>query len=177
MASSDARSPQDIGSGGDRQALGILMDQALDGMHQGFDHAAGLKPFGAVVARAGVVIARGVNTCVRDCDPTAHAEINAIRSAAQILGSHTLSGCTLVASAQPCPMCRAAAFHAGIDTIVYASTWTDYQDLFPDRACYEQIIAQPDQAAQLSMQHRAEALRLWDDYRQQERIHAHQASS
>jgi len=58
-----------------------LMREAFDAMREGFDHAAGLRPFGAVVARAGVVIAKATNTCGRDCDPTAHAEINAIRMA------------------------------------------------------------------------------------------------
>jgi len=145
----------------------LLMEETLIGMHQGFDRGAGLKPFGAVVARDGVIIAKAINTCVRDCDPTAHAEMNAIRSAALKLGSHDLSGCTLYASAQPCPMCSAAAFHAGIERILYASTWTDYQDLFPDRACFDQIVTQPGPTAHLSRQHQTKALSLWHNYRQQ----------
>lgn len=144
-----------------------LFSEALDAMRQGFDRAAGLKPFGAVVARAGVVIAKASNTCARDRDPTAHAEINALRMAARTLDRLDLSDCVLVASAQPCPMCRAAAFHAGIGRIVYASCWSDYQDLFPDQACFEQVSAQPDRQAQLSTRHHAEAISLWQDYRQQ----------
>lgn len=144
-------------------------------MREGFDDAAGLRPFGAVVARAGVVIAKATNTCKRDSDPTAHAEINAIRMAARSRNSQDLSDCVLVASAQPCPMCRAAAFHAGIKTIVYASCWSDYHDLFADQACFEEIYAEPDLNSRLSMRHRSQALSLWKDYRQRQPNHHHTA--
>ena len=139
---------------------------ALAAMEQGFDFKAGLKPFGAVVVKDGAVIASGVNTCARDRDPTAHAEINAIRAASKQLNGLDLSGCTLYASAQPCPMCRAAAFHAGITSIVYASGWSDYQDLFPDQACHEALSQSPDPGARLSIAHHAEAIRMWNQYRQ-----------
>ena len=142
------------------------MREAFDAMRTGFDHGAGLRPFGAVVARAGVVIAKATNTCGRDCDPTAHAEINAIRMAARSRNSLDLSDCVLVASAQPCPMCRAAAFHAGIRTIAYASCWSDYRDLFADQACFEELRADPDPRSWLSTHHHAAALSIWQDYRQ-----------
>ena len=143
-----------------------LMLEALKAMERGFDQQAGYKPFGAAVARDGVLIAAGLNTCIRDADPTAHAEVNAIRAAAKVLNTTDLSGCVLYASAQPCPMCRAAAFHAGITSIFYASTWSDYQDLFPDQACHEALSLEPDPAAQLSEAHHAETLKLWAHYRQ-----------
>lgn len=142
------------------------MALALKAMSEGFDRHAGFKPFGAVVAKDGEVIAKGLNTCIRDRDPTAHAEVNAIRAAAQHLNTPDLSGCVLYASAQPCPMCRAAAFHAGIASIFYASTWADYQDLFPDQACHEALSQTPDPAAQLSTRHHAGTIRLWSQYRQ-----------
>jgi guanine deaminase len=145
-----------------------LFSEVLDGMRQGFNQAAGLRPFGAVVARDGVVIAKASNSCVRDRDPTAHAEINAIRMAAQTLNSLDLSDCVLVASAQPCPMCRAAAFHAGIHSIVYASCWSDYRDLFPDHACFEEMTTQPDPRSQMSSHHRHQAIQIWEDYRKQQ---------
>lgn len=151
----------------DQSSYDLLFNEALGAMRQGFNRDAGLRPFGAVVARAGEVIAKASNTCDRDRDPTAHAEINAIRMAARTLGSIDLSDCVLVASAQPCPMCRAAAFHSGIRSIVYASCWSDYRDLFPDHDCFQEISAQPDLRAQVSMRHRAEAISLWHDYRQQ----------
>ena len=142
-----------------------LMDGALKAMEKGFDHTAGLKPFGAVVAKDDNVIATGINSCLRDRDPTAHAEINAIRAAAQQLKSTDLSGCVLYASAQPCPMCRAAAFHAGITSILYASTWADYQDLFPDQACQDALSLTPDPVAELSAPHHAATINLWKQYR------------
>jgi tRNA(Arg) A34 adenosine deaminase TadA len=162
MASADQHKPVQT----DQNSYEELVSEALDAMREGFNRDVGLRPFGAVVARAGKVIAKASNTCERDRDPTAHAEINAIRMAARTLGSLDLSDCVLVASAQPCPMCRAAAFHSGIRSIVYASCWSDYRDLFPDHACFEEMSAQPDRRAQLSTRHHAEAIRLWDDYRQ-----------
>ena len=144
-----------------------LMLEALKAMEQGFDQAAGFKPFGAVVAKDGVVIASGINTCELDHDPTAHAEVNAIRSAARQLERIDLSGCILYASAQPCPMCRAAAFHAGIQTIIYASLWSDYQDLFPDQACHDTVSQTPDPSLRLSAVHHAMTIKLWNDYRTQ----------
>ena len=147
-----------------------LFSEALDGMRQGFNLAAGLRPFGAVVARDGVVIAKASNSCVRDRDPTAHAEINAIRLAAQALNRLDLSDCVLIASAQPCPMCRAAAFHAGIRSVLYASSWSDYRDLFPDHACSEEMGREPDPRSRLSSRHRTAAVQIWDDYRQHQHI-------
>lgn len=81
----------------------------------------GELPFGAVVARDGEVLGTGVNTAVRDGDPTAHAETAALRDACRRLGTRELGGAIVVASAEPCPMCRAAALLAGVSRIVYAA--------------------------------------------------------
>jgi len=83
--------------------------------------AAGGRPFGAIVARDGEEIAAGVNRALRDGDPTAHAELLAIREAARRLGSISLDGATVYASGEPCPMCRAAAEHAGASRLVFAA--------------------------------------------------------
>lgn len=80
----------------------------------------GGRPFGAVVARDGAVVATGVNEIVTTNDPTAHAELNAIRAASRMLGSADLKGCAVFASGQPCPMCMAAMRLAGIDEVNYA---------------------------------------------------------
>jgi guanine deaminase len=82
-------------------------------------------PFGAVVVRDGVVIGRGSNRVVPSTDPTAHAEIVAIREAARGLGTHLLAGCTLYASCEPCPMCYAATHWARIERLVHASSRED----------------------------------------------------
>lgn len=84
--------------------------------------AAGGRPFGAVVVFDGEVVGEGVNGYVADNDPTAHAEIAAIRAAARRLGSARLDGAVLAASTEPCLMCQAAALLAGIERVVFATT-------------------------------------------------------
>jgi tRNA(Arg) A34 adenosine deaminase TadA len=82
----------------------------------------GQLPFGAVVARGGEVVATGVNTTLRDHDPTAHAEVAAIRAACRQLGTTRLTGAVVVSSCEPCPMCHVAAVVAGVTEMVYAAT-------------------------------------------------------
>lgn len=80
----------------------------------------GGRPFGAVIVRNGEIVARGVNEILLTNDPTAHAELTAIRSASQKLGSPHLHDCVVYASGQPCPMCMAAMYLAGIREVYYA---------------------------------------------------------
>mgnify|MGYP000935705599 CR=1 FL=1 len=80
----------------------------------------GGRPFGAVVVRNGQVIAQAVNEMMTTNDPTAHAELLAIRAASQQLGSANLAGCSVFASGHPCPMCMAAMRLAGINEVTYA---------------------------------------------------------
>lgn len=80
----------------------------------------GGRPFGAVVVRNGSIIARGVNEILRTNDPTAHAELVAVRAASQTLGSPNLAGCAVFASGHPCPMCMAAMRIAGVGEVYYA---------------------------------------------------------
>lgn len=82
--------------------------------------ASGGGPFGAVLARGGTIVARGRNDVVPGADPTAHAEVQALRAAGRALGTHVLSGLVLYASSEPCPMCLAAALWARVDRVVYA---------------------------------------------------------
>jgi tRNA(adenine34) deaminase len=82
---------------------------------------AGEVPIGAVVVHGGAIIARGQNRVLRDVDPTAHAEIVAIREAAGVLGNYRLNGCTLYVTLEPCAMCAGAMIHARIDRLVYAA--------------------------------------------------------
>jgi guanine deaminase len=83
--------------------------------------ADGGRPFGAIVVRDGEELAAGVNRALQDGDPTAHAELLAIREAARRLGTLSLAGATVYASGEPCPMCRAAARHAGVSRLVFAA--------------------------------------------------------
>jgi tRNA(adenine34) deaminase len=82
---------------------------------------AGEVPIGAIVVRDGEVIARAQNCVLRDNDPTAHAEIVAIREAARILGNYRLNGCTLYVTLEPCAMCAGAMIHARLDRLVFAA--------------------------------------------------------
>jgi guanine deaminase len=82
--------------------------------------AQGGRPFGAVVVRGGEVLATGVNEILATHDPTAHAEMSALRAASRRLGSPDLSGCSVYASGHPCPMCMAAMRLAGVGRVAYA---------------------------------------------------------
>jgi tRNA(adenine34) deaminase len=83
--------------------------------------SAGEVPIGAIVVREGMVIAGGQNRVMRDCDPTAHAEIVAMRAAAEALGNYRLNGCTLYVTLEPCAMCAGAMIHARLDRLVFAA--------------------------------------------------------
>jgi tRNA(adenine34) deaminase len=78
-------------------------------------------PIGAVVIHAGEIIARGQNRVLRDADPTAHAEIVALRAAATAMANYRLAGCTLYVTLEPCAMCAGAMIHARIDRLVFAA--------------------------------------------------------
>jgi tRNA(adenine34) deaminase len=82
---------------------------------------AGEVPIGAVAVRDGGIIGHGQNRVLRDNDPTAHAEIVALREAAAALGNYRLNGCTLYVTLEPCAMCAGAMIHARIDRLVYAA--------------------------------------------------------
>lgn len=96
-----------------------LMQQALDEAHSA--EAADEVPIGAVILFDGRVVARGQNRVLRDNDPTAHAEIIALREAARSIGNYRLTGCTLVSTLEPCAMCAGAMIHARIDRLVFGA--------------------------------------------------------
>ena len=97
-------------------------------------------PFGAVIARDGELIAEALNTVLADNDPTAHAEVNAIRRACRTLNTFDLSGCELLSSCEPCPMCLGAANWARISRIVYGAASEDAARAgFDDSDLYRQF--------------------------------------
>ena len=97
-------------------------------------------PFGAVIARGGEIIATGVNRVTANCDPTAHAEVSAIRAAAQKLGTFTLSGCEIYSSCEPCPMCLGAIYWARLDRLFYGNTKADAARIgFDDAFIYKEL--------------------------------------
>ncbi len=97
-------------------------------------------PFGAVVVKDGVVVATGVNRVTDSHDPTAHAEIVAIRAAAKELQTFDLSGCEIYSSCEPCPMCLSAIYWAHIDNLYYGNTKDDAKGIgFDDSFIYEEL--------------------------------------
>ncbi len=108
--------------------------------------AAGGGPFGAVVARGGEIVAEGVNRVTTLHDPTAHAEVQAIRAAAARLGTFDLSGCTIYSSCEPCPMCLSAIYWARLDRLVYAGTKDDAARAgFDDAFIYRELALPPSE--------------------------------
>lgn len=102
-------------------------------------------PFGAVIVKDGEIIATGVNRVTASCDPTAHAEVSAIRAAASKLGSFNLSGCEIYTSCEPCPMCLGAIYWAHLDKIYYGNNKTDAKNIgFDDSFIYDELELKPE---------------------------------
>lgn len=124
--------------------------------------------FGSVIVQNGVIIGEGANRVVAENDPTWHGEIDAIRNACRKVGSFKLAGATLYTSAEPCPMCAAAAYWAGIERVFYAATCEDalqYGD-FDDTMIYAELrkpVGERSMPARQIM--RAEAVEVWKKYR------------
>lgn len=117
------------------QYIGMANEEALQG-----SLANDGGPFGAVITKAGKVISQGHNEVLKTNDPTAHAEMVAIRRAAEALGSYDLSGCEIHSSCEPCPMCLAAIYWSRISKVYYGCTKEDAASIgFDDNAIYEYI--------------------------------------
>lgn len=120
-----------------------IMQRAIDLAAESVKNGGG--PFGAVVVKDGKVIAESANSVTPDNDPTAHAEVNAIRLACKKLGTFMLDGCEIYASCEPCPMCLGAIYWAHIKTIYYASTRSDAAKAgFDDDFIYREINIDPE---------------------------------
>ena len=101
-------------------------------------------PFGAVIVKEGKIIAEAANRVTLDNDPTAHAEVNAIRQAARSLGRFDLSGCDIYTSCEPCPMCLGAIYWAHLDHIYYGCNRRDAADAgFDDEFIYQELSLAP----------------------------------
>jgi len=115
-----------------------FIQQAIQMAIENVDRDGG--PFAALVVKGGVVIASGCNQVTRTNDPTAHAEVVAIREACRVLGSFQLKGCEIYTSCEPCPMCLGAIFWARPDRVYFAATHADAAAAgFDDTFIYEQI--------------------------------------
>lgn len=124
-------------------------------------------PFGAVVVKDGKIIARGANCVTSHNDPTAHAEVVAIREACKVLNTFQLTGCEIYASCEPCPMCLAAIYWARPDKLYYANSKEDAASIdFDDNFIYEEI-AKPVNERKLFTQQimREEALEAFEKWK------------
>ena len=125
--------------------------------------------FGCVIVQDGVIIGEGANRVVAENDPTWHAEMAAIRAACANTGSFKLLRATLYTSGEPCPMCMAAAYWAGIDAMVYASSVEDALEYgnFDDSMIFAELRkAKEDRAIPLTQMMRDEAIAVWKKYRE-----------
>jgi guanine deaminase len=142
-----------------REAIRLSIENVTDGKG---------GPFGAVVVKDGKIIARGANRVTSDNDPTAHAEVVAIRNACKVLGSFQLDGCEIYTSCEPCPMCLGAIYWARPDKMYYANTKQDAANIqFDDQFIYEEI-AKPIHERQLFTRQllrdeALEAFRKWSE--------------
>jgi len=113
----------------------LAISESVKGMRSGEG-----GPFGCVIVRNGLLVAKGHNRVIGTNDPTAHAEIVALRRAAKRLGRFHLSDCVLYASCEPCPMCLSAIYWARISKVYYANTKSDAAKIgFVDEFIYEEL--------------------------------------
>lgn len=144
-----------------------FMRAAVELARTGVDNNEG-GPFGAIIVKDGQIVGQGCNQVLSTKDPTAHAEIVAIRAAADRLGSFHLTNCVLYTTCEPCPMCLAASYWARVERILYALTRTDAAALgFSDAWVYDEI-SKPLDRRSLEMGNvgRDQALCLMDIWRQ-----------
>jgi tRNA(Arg) A34 adenosine deaminase TadA len=131
-------------------------------------------PFGAVIVKEGSIVAEGTNRVTLACDPTAHAEIVAIREAARALGRFHLEGCEIYSSCEPCPMCLGAIYWARLDRVFFSATREDAARAgFSDAEIYDELAA-PFASRRIPMMRLLgeEAWRPFHEWRRKEdRIH------
>lgn len=130
----------------------VFLARAVELARNGSEQGNG-GPFGALIVCEGIVLAEAWNRVVIDNDPTAHAEINAIRAASQKTGQFHLTGCTLYTSSEPCPMCLAAAYWAKIERIVFANSRAEAAAIgFCDDWLYDELL-KPIPTRLITMEH------------------------
>lgn len=142
-----------------------FMERAIELASQSVDNGGG--PFGAVVVKDGAIVAEGSNCVTLHNDPTAHAEVSAIRTACSKLNTFDLSGCEVYTSCEPCPMCLASMYWARVDRYYYGCTQYDAKQIgFDDSFIYEEISLKKEErklkSAQLLHKEALTAFQKWD---------------
>ena len=145
-----------------------LMRRAIQLSDESVEKGGG--PFGAVIARNGEIVAEGANSVTIKCDPTAHAEVTAIRNATKKLKTFDLSGCEIYTSCEPCPMCLGAIYWAHLDKIYYANNRKDAAKIgFDDDFIYQEIELKPEDRQKKSEKLlRKEALEVFKKWQSKE---------
>lgn len=146
-----------------------FMEKAIDLAREGMTKNAG-GPFGCVIVKDGKVVGQGHNEVTSSFDPTAHAEIVAIRRATKNLNDYELQGCILYTSCEPCPMCLGAIYWARPEQVFYACTKEDAADVnFDDQFIYEEI-EKPYEEREIPMQNllRQKAITVFKEWEQKE---------
>lgn len=123
-------------------------------------------PFGATIMKDGKIVCVASNTVLRDHDATAHAEVNAIRKAGEILGTHDLSGCELYATGYPCPMCLSAIIWSNIKVVYYGTNLDDADNIgFRDDFIYNYLNNSNSDVLKLTNINHDECLELFKEYK------------
>ena len=144
-----------------------FMDVAINLSDDNFDKNYG-GPFGACIVKDGEIIGKGINRVLKDNDPTAHAEIVAIRNACKKLETYDLTGCEIYTSCYPCPMCLSAIIWSNIKKVYYANTKEDAADIgFRDDFIYEFISNNMEDKSVLNLKSmdREEAIKVFEEYK------------
>ncbi len=144
----------------------MYMEDAINrARHTVYENAGG--PFGAVIVKNGEVISIASNTVLRDNDPTAHAEMNAIKGAGKALNTYDLSGCEIYATGYPCPMCMSAIMWSNIRKIYYGTELKDAEAIgFRDDKIYD-LIKNSNESNLIEIENvdRAKCLKLFEEYK------------
>ena len=144
----------------------MYMEDAINrARHTVYENAGG--PFGAVIVKNGEVISIASNTVLRDNDPTAHAEMNAIKGAGKALNTYDLSGCEIFATGYPCPMCMSAIMWSNIRKIYYGTNLKDAEAIgFRDDKIYD-LIKNSNESNLIEIENvdRDKCLKLFEEYK------------
>ena len=146
------------------------MDLAIDLSDDNFEKNYG-GPFGACIVKDGKIIGKGINRVLKDNDPTAHAEVVAIRKACKHIQSYDLSGCELYTSCYPCPMCLSAIIWANIKVVYYGNSKNDAADIgFRDEFIYNYLNKidegkEDDNVLKLTCMKREEAIKVFEEFK------------
>jgi len=149
------------------------MEVAIDLSDDNFSKNYG-GPFGACVVKDGKIIGKGINRVIKDNDPTAHAEVVAIRNACKALKTHDLTGCELYTSCYPCPMCLSAIIWSNIKKVYYANEKEDASNIgFRDDYIYDYIEKlsndiQDKKVLSLKSMNREDAIKVFERYQEDE---------